>query len=487
MRPIRIVSAVAGVLLILPAIAMMLGGGGIGLGYSFGRDDDGYVDSTIERLETASVAIVATEIDLMADPVGSDWVIERLDAEVRLRVESSPKDVFIAIAPEEEVDRYLEGVAHNELIDLDDDLNGVYRNQPGSNVIAAPTEQSFWTESAVGSTPITLDWELTSGNWSVVLMNADGSPGVLADINVAGKADFILPLAIILMAVGAALTPVALGLILFGTAGDRTQSDGSIEDDGIPAAGWIDDFSGIDRLHPLALQASLDPHLSRWKWLVKWILAIPHFVALFFLWIAFVALTAIAGVSILLSGRYPRAIFDFNVGVLRWTWRVSYYASTGGLGTDRYPPFSLDRRPGDLATLDIAYPQRLSRGLVLVKWWLLAIPHYLIVTLLLADIGWANAEGTNYGRFSLLGIFAFVAGVSLLFTGTYPRALFDLIVGLNRWIFRVVAYAALMTDTYPPFRLDQGGAEPTVDLRTPAAKDADPAIGMPIKDPASSS
>ena len=91
MRPVRIVSALIGILLILPAIAMMLGGGAIGLGYSFGRDDDGYVDSTIDRLETASVAILATEIDLMVDPAGSDWVIDRLDAAVRLRVESSEK------------------------------------------------------------------------------------------------------------------------------------------------------------------------------------------------------------------------------------------------------------------------------------------------------------------------------------------------------------------------------------------------------------
>lgn len=484
MRPVRIVSALIGILLILPAIAMMLGGGAIGLGYSFGRDDDGYVDSTIDRLETASVAILATEIDLMADPAGSDWVIDRLDAAVRLRVESSEKDVFIGIAPEDAVNQYLSGVAHNELVDLDDNINPVYRNHPGSNVIAVPTEQAFWTESAVGSTPLTLDWELESGSWSVVLMNADGSEGVLADVNVGGKADFILPLAIILLVVGALLTPVALGLILFGTSGDRSDHPDSVVPDGVPAAGWIDDFTGIEHHHPVALQASLDPELSHWKWLIKWILAIPHFIVLIFLWVGFVVLTAVAGVAILFSGRYPRTIFDFNVGVLRWTWRVSYYASSGGLGTDRYPPFSLDRQPGDLATLDIVYPQRLSRGLVLVKWWLLAIPHYLIVALLIGDIGWTNNNGTNYGPVSLLGIFTLIAGVSLLFTGKYPRPLYDLIVGLNRWIYRVVAYAALMTDTYPPFRLDQGGTEPTVDLRTPERRRADPSLDIPVKYPA---
>jgi uncharacterized protein DUF4389 len=200
--------------------------------------------------------------------------------------------------------------------------------------------------------------------------------------------------------------------------------------------------------YPLRVEGKLDEPLSRWLWLVKWLLAIPHYVVLTFLWIAFLAVSIVAFFAILFTKRYPRSLFEFNVGVLRWTWRVSFY-SFNALGTDRYPPFTLGPEPDYPATLEVAYPEQLSRGLVLVKWWLLAIPQYLIVALF--------AGGSSGGLVTLL---VCIAGLALLFTGAYPRGIYDFVIGLNRWGFRVVAYAALMTDDYPPFRLDMGGPEP---------------------------
>jgi hypothetical protein len=219
-----------------------------------------------------------------------------------------------------------------------------------------------------------------------------------------------------------------------------------------------------DVRQPVRLEGRLDANLSRWLWLVKWLLAIPHFIVLFFLLIAFVVLTVVALFAILFTERYPRGLFDFNVGVLRWAWRVSFY-TYDALGTDRYPPFSLGAEPDYPATLDIEYPERLSRGLVLVKWWLLAIPHYLVLGILLGGgwFGWDRAwddDGGWGGGPGLIGLLVLFAAVALLFTSRYPRGIFDLVIGLNRWVFRVVAYAALMTDTYPPFRLDQGAADP---------------------------
>lgn len=214
--------------------------------------------------------------------------------------------------------------------------------------------------------------------------------------------------------------------------------------------------------YPVRIDASLQERLSRWLWLFKWLLAFPHYVVLFFLWITFAVLSVVAFFAILFTGRYPRPIFDFNVGVLRWTWRVTYYAY-GGLGTDQYPPFSLHESPDYPAHLEVDHPEHLSRGLVLVKWWLLAIPHYVVLGIFGTGLwwsgGWAGSGG--WGRWEwgawgggLLGVLVLFAAVALLFTGRYPRDLFRLAMGINRWTFRVLAYAALMRDEYPPFRLD---------------------------------
>uniref|UniRef100_A0AAU2JMP0 DUF4389 domain-containing protein n=1 Tax=Streptomyces sp. NBC_00049 TaxID=2903617 RepID=A0AAU2JMP0_9ACTN len=212
--------------------------------------------------------------------------------------------------------------------------------------------------------------------------------------------------------------------------------------------------------HPLRVDATPDPRLARWKWLVKWILAIPHYVVLFFLQVAFLLLSVVAFFGILVTGSYPRRLFDFNVGVIRWTTRVNYYASVV-LATDRYPPFTLKDVPDYPIRIDVAYPERLSRGLVLVK-WLLVVPQVLVITLLVSS-GWKAYRYLDaYSPFSsgLIGLLSLVAVVILTCTGSYPRGLFDLLVGLVRWTLRVLVYAFLMTDEYPPFRLDLGGSEP---------------------------
>jgi hypothetical protein len=197
--------------------------------------------------------------------------------------------------------------------------------------------------------------------------------------------------------------------------------------------------------YPISVKGELSEPPSRGWWLLKWLLGIPHYIILVFLWIAFAVVAIIAFFAILFTAKYPKGLFEFNTGVLRWSWRVGFY-SYGVLGTDKYPPFTLASVDDYPADLQIEYPERLSQGLVLVKWWLLAIPHYCVIYF------FQGAAGERRGG-GLVPILAIFAAIALLFTGKYPEDIFKLVVGMNRWTIRVIGYASLMTDKYPPFRL----------------------------------
>ncbi len=195
--------------------------------------------------------------------------------------------------------------------------------------------------------------------------------------------------------------------------------------------------------YPVTIRGEREP-INRWLFLVKWLLIIPHVIVLAFLAIGFVFSWLAALFSIAFTGKYPRGLFDYNVGVLRWLWRVGFY-SYQALGTDKYPPFSLKSDPTYPADLTIEYPAKLKQGLVLVKWWLLALPHYAVVGVLQGGLGY---HGTG-----LQGLLLLYAAVVHLFTGKYPDDMHQLIMGTNRWTARVAGYAALTTDEYPPFSL----------------------------------
>ncbi|HEX7096895.1 MAG TPA: DUF4389 domain-containing protein [Acidimicrobiales bacterium] len=485
-----------GSILGLVGLALLAGGGALLVAAATQRDD-GYFTTDFERYSSRAFAITSDDVDLGADiGPGDRWDVGDL-FRVRLRVEPTDPgtSLFVGIARADDVERYIDGVAHDVIEDVDTDPFEVeYEHVAGDREPAPPQEQDIWVASVEGSGRETLEWEPEDGRWVVVLMNADATSGVVADAEVGVEIRHLW--AIIGGILGAGLVLLAVGVILivvanrhahpppaYATAAPQaapqqpTRAGPPAEHvaapetaqtaaaaavaapaPGAPVAGVP---AGPTRRDPVALVGYLDEPLSRWLWLVKWILAIPHVIVLVFLWIAALVVTFIAGIAILFTGRYPRGMFDFTVGVLRWTWRVAFYA-TSALGTDRYPPFSLDERPDYPAQLTIAYPERLSRLLVLVKWWLLAIPHYIVLGFIGTGWWWGafdpDPDGWWFGRRGggLLAILVLVAGVRLLFTSRYPREMFALLMGLNRWVFRVAAYAMLMTDVYPPFRLDQG-------------------------------
>ena len=443
----KIAEVVVGTIMGLVGLGFLVGGSGLLWANETQRSEDGFFTTEEVSLSTESYALTSADVDLGSQP--GDWFPSGRLATVRLDV-GSDSNTFVGIGPEDDVQAYLDDVARTEVTRINDD-GARYRDIAGDQAPANPTEQAFWVASVNGPGLQTLTWDLEMGRWVVVIMNADATSGVAIEASAGARTDLLVPIALGLLAIGAILAIIALVLIVTGargTAGPAAASTGEAAELGP---------------YPVRLEGELDPDLSRWQWLFKWLLVIPHVVVLAFLWAAFVLLTIVAWFAIIFSGRYPRSIFDFNVGVLRWSWRVGFY-SYSALGTDQYPPFTLAETDYP-AHFDVAYPERLSRGLALVKTWLLAIPHYLIVGLFTSGLVWWTTEIGDSNQAGeagagLIGILVFISAIILLFSGSYPRGLFDLVMGLNRWVFRVIAYAALMRDEYPPFRLDTGGSEP---------------------------
>jgi hypothetical protein len=351
--------------------------------------------------------------------------------------------IFLGIAPRADLEAYLSDVPHSQIerIDFGDYRKDriwttQYEDRMGADAPSPPGDQTFWHASVQGDGTQTLLWTMQPGDWMLVAMNADGSRGIEMSGTVGAEAPWLLAVGIGLLVAGVVLVALGLALILFVARRARIDAPTVAEEAAEPIA---------EGAFPLSLKAEMDVSLSPALWLVKWFLLIPHCIVVPFLWVGFGVCWLLALFAILFTGRYPRGLFDYNVGVMRWTWRVAFY-SYQALGTDQYPPFTL--QPGGYpADLEVTYPERLSRGLVLVKWWLLAIPHYIVVGVL--------QGGGGFESWGLVTILTLFAAVSLLFTGRYPKDIFRLVVGMNRWAFRVFAYAALMTDQYPPFRLDE--------------------------------
>jgi hypothetical protein len=184
--------------------------------------------------------------------------------------------------------------------------------------------------------------------------------------------------------------------------------------------------------YPVTFEVEYPEKLSRWLIFVKWLLAFPHFLILGVFGCLVELTTFISWFAILFTARYPRALFDLAVVYLRWNARVTAYVR---LLRDEYPPFG-GGSPEYPVRFDVEYPEKLSCLFIFVK-WLLAIPHLVILVLL-----------------HVVGLVVYViAWFAILFTGRFPRSLFDFLVGIGRWSVRVNTYIYLMRDEYPPFSL----------------------------------
>jgi hypothetical protein len=485
MKASRIVMLVVGVFAGFLAVGLIAGGLALVVIHGTQRDADGFYSTQSGLFETSTAAITSDQIDLRSGPGEWGWARRNW---LTVRVETySAAEVFVGIGRQLDVERYLDGVAYDRVEHIDfRPFDAAYLRMAGSvSAAEPPVEQDFWVARSTGAGDQTLRWDVRPGRWLLVVMNADGSPGVAVEASAGVRTDLLLPIGIGLLVTGLVVLALSVLLVVLGVR-DRART--STAPPAAPHPGEPEDLAAEPLLpppppptseaepgveparaaHPVRLDGELQPDLSRWLWLVKWFLAIPHYVVLVFLWMAFFLLTVAAFFAIVFTGRYPRGIFDFNLGVVRWTWRVTFYAFT--LGTDRYPPFSLEPDPTYPASFAVAYPEQgLSRGLVWVKWWLLAIPHYLVVAVFGGGPGWLSWSWSERGSWAfsggLISILVLIAAIGLLFTNRYPRSIFDLVMGLYRWSYRVLAYVALMRDEYPPFRLDSGGPDPGTEGR----------------------
>lgn len=188
--------------------------------------------------------------------------------------------------------------------------------------------------------------------------------------------------------------------------------------------------------YPVQLVGEYEERVNRVLWLIKWLLLIPHIVLLSLLQFPTIFTVPLSWFIILVIGRNPEFLWGYHAGLLRWSWRVNYY-SYGVGNTDRYPPFSFGSRDDYPADLLIEYPERSSRLTTLFR-WLLIIPHWIIV----------------YFLGMITGLLVLVALLLVLITGRYSESLYDIIMRLNLWQYRVSAYGALLVDEYPPFSFD---------------------------------
>ena len=197
---------------------------------------------------------------------------------------------------------------------------------------------------------------------------------------------------------------------------------------------------------PIVLNVQRPENLSRLHLLLKTFfgfiyVGIPHGIILYLLGIAAWALSLVAFVAILITGRYPRILFDLVVADSRWTLRVAAYAGPllGNFMVDKYPAFSLEETPEDQAFLRVEYPEKLSRPHAVLKlllgWLYVAIPHGIILAI--------------YGI--ILLIVQFFTWFIILFTGRYPAPVFTLAEGYLRWAARVNLYLSFVRDEYPKF------------------------------------
>jgi hypothetical protein len=186
---------------------LLLATGAAGLWARFGTSDHGWVSSGTHRYAADGRAIVSGSLDADGIP---NWLV----AKARITATSNgARPLFVGVARRADVDRYLAGVSHSTVEDVNfGPFDATYSSAGGTAIPARPATRTFWVRSTSGTGNQSLSWNLRNGHWRVVVMNADGSPGVAADAKVGVSFRGALPIAISALAVGLALAAAAFAL-----------------------------------------------------------------------------------------------------------------------------------------------------------------------------------------------------------------------------------------------------------------------------------
>ena len=217
----RTTSVVVGVIVGLLSLGL-IAVGGVLLWADSKKDDQGYISTHTKRFATSTSAIATDNLDV--DSEGPGWLTSH-DHYGNVRLEVAPrndKPVFVGIARTKDVSAYLRGTSHATLTDVDiDPFRATYRTQTADRVPAAPAGNRIWVASAHGTGAQTVTWDVKHGDWSIVVMNADGSRGVDAGVNAGADFPILSALAWGSVGGGLVLLGVASLLIVVGTTSQR--------------------------------------------------------------------------------------------------------------------------------------------------------------------------------------------------------------------------------------------------------------------------
>jgi len=206
----------------LIGLALLVGGIAVLAAYALARDDDGYFNSDRRQLESATYAITTEDIDLGVDE--ADWAPDEVLGDVRVQVDGGDKPVFVGIASDDDVDRYLGNVTRDELIEFDGD-NPEFDLHEGSAPRAPPGEQDFWVAEAEGPGEQALTWDAEFGRWTAVVMNADAARGIDVEADAGVKLDWAIWAGLGMLVVGLLISTGAVAvLLLIGRRAGRDQT-----------------------------------------------------------------------------------------------------------------------------------------------------------------------------------------------------------------------------------------------------------------------